>query len=156
MSRFGAQKDHEFASGFADSEMLWRHPGVDVKWTWFYCLRLRGEAGWALSYKPVTPLPDEVKPRACVKSWSERTQSKRKRELRTKASASPILNVWSKRVSLWRRLGLRELDRRARRKRSTASKASKRQTTLSSDPFSLTASSKTYSGDGKSGWESHG
>lgn len=31
MSRFGALKDHEFDSGHAESEMLWRHPGDDVK-----------------------------------------------------------------------------------------------------------------------------
>lgn len=27
----GYQKDHEFDFGYAESEMLWKHPGYDIK-----------------------------------------------------------------------------------------------------------------------------
>lgn len=31
ISKFGNKKDHEFDFGYAESEMLWRHPGDDTK-----------------------------------------------------------------------------------------------------------------------------
>lgn len=79
----------------AESEMLWRPLGDHAKWTRFYCLRLRGELGWAWSSKPMTHLQDELKLCAQVKPWRER------RGPRTKLRATSTFNaVGSKRVSL--------------------------------------------------------
>lgn len=152
MSRFGNQKDHEFDFGYAVWDALETFCD-DIKCPFGLCLKLRGEIGLALSYKPMTHLQDELKLCSWVRSWREKRWSKKERGIETMPWEVPTLNSGALNVCLTdKRMRmtqiLKEKCHKFRgRKMLTASNASMREATLFNNLWLLITFHKSHFGD---------